>query len=79
MSDAIGNLLNKSRFTEPPEIRLIKDYIAENFKSDATVTIQAQQILIGVKSAALASMLRLHSPQLAAICRTDKRLVIRIC
>ncbi len=78
MTTNIGDLLSKSKYVEPPEIKLIKNYIREKFQSDATITVGPKQIVIAVSSAALAGTLRLHSHQMAEACQIDKRLVIRI-
>lgn len=77
--DSMDDLLKK--FTpprEPAEIALVKQFIQDNFKSSAQVSVKGEQLVITVKSAALASMLRLRSVQLQAFSKTDKRLVFRI-
>jgi hypothetical protein len=74
----IGELLDKSRFAEPPEIKLIKDFVLSQFKTEVSVTIHPRTITIGVQSAALAGALRMHLHELQQLCETDKRLVIRI-
>jgi len=78
MSEPLGNLLDKSKFTEPPEIKVIKDYIQQNFKTDVSVAVGSKQITIIVKSAALAGTLRMHLHKLQQLIDSDKRLVIRI-
>lgn len=78
MSEPLGNLLDASKFAEPPEIKQIKEYIRKNFKAEAQVAVGPRQIVILVASAALAGALRLQLYQLQQLCETDKRLVIRI-
>lgn len=78
MTDAIGDLLPQGRFEEPPEVRIIKDFVVETFQQPAGVTVQPTQIIIQVKSAALAGALRTYLHDLQERCQTDKRLVIRI-
>lgn len=78
MTNSLGNLLSQGRFEEPPEVRTIKDFVQEKFQQPASVTIQPAQIIIQVKSAALAGALRTHLYELQELCQTDKRLVIRI-
>lgn len=78
MSDKLGDLLSKSKFSEPSEIKVIKSFVEENFKSTPLVTIQQTQIVIGVSNAALAGALRVHLHTLQELCQTKKRLVIRI-
>ncbi len=74
----IGDLLDSSKFAEPPEIKVIKDYVQDQFKSEVSVAVGPKQIVIMVASSALAGALRMHLHQLQRLCETDKRLVIRI-
>lgn len=78
MTDAIGDLLPKDKYEEPPEVRVIKDFVMEKFQQPVSVTVQPTQITIQVKSAALAGALRVHLHEIAERCQTDNRLVIRI-
>jgi hypothetical protein len=78
MTSRIGELFDKSRFDEPAEVQVIKDFVHERFQVIPQVTMQPAQIIISVPSAALAGALRMHLHQLQQLCETDKRLVIRI-
>jgi hypothetical protein len=78
MTDSIGDLLGKREFEEPPEVRLIKDFVRKRFDVDVTVALQQHQIIIGVKSSALAGALRMHLHELQELIASKKRLVIRI-
>lgn len=76
--DTIKQLLSKRDPSIPKEVGLIKTYVQEKFKSDVVVLVQPTQIIISAANAALAGTLRLCSHDLAEICQTDKRIVIRI-
>ncbi len=79
MADALSTILARRDWDEPPEARIIRDYVERFFKVTPKVTVQANQIIIGVQSAALAGALRTHLYRLAQECGgTKKRLVIRI-
>lgn len=78
MADSIGDLLIKRDFEEPPEVRLIKDFIRKRFDVDVSVSIQQHQIIIGVAGSALAGALRMHLHELQRLVASEKRLVIRI-
>ncbi|MDB5185653.1 MAG: hypothetical protein JWL85_176 [Candidatus Saccharibacteria bacterium] len=78
MTNSIAELLNRGKFEEPPEIRLIKAFVEEHFHTTPKVAIQQTQIIIMVPSAALAGSLRMHLYQLQQQLDTKKRLVIRI-
>lgn len=76
--DTLGDLLPKKRFEEPPEVRIIKAFVHDKYQQAAVVTVQQQQIIIHVKSAALAGALRHELHHLQELCQTTKRLVLRI-
>lgn len=78
MSDAIGDLLPTKKFEEPAEVRLIKNFVLENYNYSPSVTLRQNQIVIQVKSAALAGALRMRLHELQEITATKKRLVLRI-
>lgn len=59
-------------------MRLIKDFITEQFNAPSTVSIQGETLIITVASAALANTLRLRTVQLQEASKTSKRLVFRI-
>ena len=75
---SIADILAKKGFAEPPEIKIIKDFVKDKFQSDVSITIHPKQIVISAPSAALIGTLRMHSHELAQLCKTDKRLVFRI-
>jgi hypothetical protein len=75
---SIADILGKKSYGEPPEIKLIKDFVRQNFQSTVSVTIQPTQIIITTPSSALAGTLRMHGHKIAELCETDKRLVFRI-
>ncbi len=78
MSNSIGDLLSQKAFFEPPEIKIIKDFVDQTFQVKPTVAVGDREIIIGVSSAALAGALRPHLFELQRECKTTKRLVIRI-
>jgi hypothetical protein len=78
MTESIGDLLGVRKFNEPPEIKVIQDFVEQKFKLKPQITISSNQIIIAVKGSALAGALRPLLPQIKDACQTDKRLVIRI-
>jgi uncharacterized protein YhjY with autotransporter beta-barrel domain len=76
--ESIADILGGKRVDEPPEVQIIKRFVREKFHADTQVTIQQRQIIVGVKGAALASALRQSLHVLQKLCKTDKRLLIRI-
>jgi hypothetical protein len=78
MTKSIGDILQRSRFDEPPEIQVIKDFVLANFGATVSVIVRPSNIVISVRNASLAGALRLRLHELQALCQTDKKLVIRI-
>ena len=76
--DDLGDILSRKRFTEPPEIKIIKQFVLEKFDEEVAITVKPKQIIIGAPNAALAGSLRMHLHELTQLCKTDKRLVLRI-
>lgn len=76
--DSIGNIIGKDRFEQPPEIAIIKSFVADKFSSKCEVSVGPQQIIIVVPGAALAGALRFKLQELQKLLKTDKKLLIRI-
>ena len=76
--DSLYDLLAGKNFDEPPEIAAIKDYIRQNYKAEATVSLRERDILVIVPGAGLASRLRFDMPKIKKAAKTEKRIVLRI-
>ena len=78
MADSIKDLLGEKNFSEPREVTIIKRFLKENFDASCQVSLQLRTITIGVAGASLAGALRMRLHELRTLCKTDKRLLIRI-
>lgn len=78
MGSSIKDILQGNSYAEPEEIRIIKNYVFENFQSSVNVKIGSNSITILVTSAALANTLRMYLIDIKKKCNTDKKLIIRI-
>ena len=79
MPTSLNDLLQASgNYAEPPEVRIIKEFVRENYQETVSVTVQSNQIIIGVNGAALAGTLRMRLHELKQAAKTDKQLVLRI-
>lgn len=78
MSNSIGSILTQRDLSEPPEVKIIQDFVEKRFKITPQVMIGSDHITIGVHSASLAGALRPLLLQIQEACHTEKRLVIRI-
>lgn len=77
MTKSLADIM-ADKWEEPPEIKLIKDYIHKNYKAESAVSIGPKQINISVSSSSLASSLRMQIYDLQKQLKTDKKLVIKI-
>lgn len=78
MTDSLADILGKQRYDAPDEIGIIKLFVEKRFQHTPNVAIQQSQIIIVVPNSALAGSLRMYLHELKELCKTDKRLVIRI-
>jgi len=77
--DSLFNILSKREIDEPPEIRIIKQYVRENFRENAGVLVRERDIVVTVRSSALAGTLRTRAYQIAKLLGDKpKRLIFRI-
>lgn len=76
--ESLQDLLKGRGVSEPPEIKLIKKYVQDEFKETVEVMVRDKDIVITVNSAALANTLRLRTTDIKKLCQTDKRLTFRI-
>ncbi len=77
--DSLFNILSNRMPDEPPEIRAIKEYVRANFRENVHVAVRERDILVTVRSSALAGTLRARTSDiLHTIGASDKRLVFRI-
>ncbi|HUY53287.1 MAG TPA: hypothetical protein VMV24_01800 [Candidatus Dormibacteraeota bacterium] len=76
--DNINQLLKNKLFNEPPEIKLIKDFIRINFDEECLVKVSKFKIAIIVPNSALAGALREKMETLKGILATPKDISISI-
>lgn len=76
--DNLRDILGKKGLVQPPEIKIIKQFVRDKFDEDVTITVKSKNIVISAPNAALAGSLRMHLHKLQELCKTDKRLSIRV-
>jgi hypothetical protein len=74
--DNISDLLSKRNISEPPEIKLIKDFILHKYEENVSVKIDDNKIIIFATNSALASTIRMNIPEIQRICKSEKRIAI---
>lgn len=65
-------------FSPPDEIERIKDYVLRRYKAKCRVQVRKHDIVIGVRSSALAGTLRMEQQRLIEECQLNKKLIFRI-
>ena len=78
MSESLHDILLRRDDTEPPEIAAIKAFILRRFKSDASVAVRKNRIIISVRSAALAGSLRMQMYELQKLVKPGIKISIQI-
>ena len=78
MTQQLGDLLGSHKFSEPPEIKQIKDFVHEELGVSVRVALRQENIIVSVPSAAAAGVLRTKIFELQKRLETKKRIVIRI-
>lgn len=83
--DSLFDLLANRIPDEPPEIKLVRQYVRDQFREQALVAVHDQDIVITVRSSALAGSLRARSSALQKMLRDQlgsgyrtRRFVFRI-
>jgi hypothetical protein len=77
--DNLADLLAQRQPSEPPEIQAIKNYVQQHFKQSVQVMVRERDVVITVRSSALAGALRMRTVDLTQLLDSaDKRLVFRV-
>jgi hypothetical protein len=75
--DSLQEILGQKNFRAPDEVTLVKDYVKRRYKSDCSVQVQRDVLILKVPNSSLASTVRLEQNRLIETCGLKKRLVIR--
>ncbi len=76
--DSLQELLGRYNPKEPDEVTALKRYILDEFGAQSTVGLHGETLVITVKSASLANMLRLRLLSLRKAANTEKKIMFRI-
>ncbi len=83
--DNLADILARRQPQEPPEIRVIKQYVDRTLHEKVGVTVRERDIVVSVRSSALAGTLRVHAYQISGLIADElpegspvKRLVFRV-
>lgn len=78
MSQLLSDMLKNRNYDEPPEVKIIKDFIKSEFGFTVNVSVKANSFVVNVPSASAAGALRSKVFQLQKMIKDEKRIVIRI-
>ena len=76
--DSLSSLLSNKNLKEPQELKKLIAYIKTKYDSDILAAINNQGITITVKSAPLASILRLNLPEIRKKLKINQSIKILI-
>ncbi len=77
--DNLADILAKRKNNEPPEIRLIKAYALEHFKEAVGVLVRERDIVVTVRSSAMAGALRMRAYEIGKLLQQpEKQLIFRV-
>ena len=77
--DSLADLFAKRKKDEPADIGVIKTYVQEQFNERVSVTIRERDILITVRSSAVAGALRMRIHDISTLLENpEKRLTFRV-
>lgn len=83
--DNLADILARRQPQEPPEIRVIKQYVSQTLQEKVGVTVRERDIVVSVRSSALAGALRVHAHRISGLIANElpegspvKRLVFRV-
>lgn len=76
--DSLKDILDSRKFVAPDELTVVKNYVRSRYKSDCSVRLEHNNVILTVPGSALAATIQLNRQQLIKACALgDKRLVIR--
>ena len=77
--DSLFNILSNRVPDEPPEIKVVRQYVRHHFHENAHVAVRDKDIIVTVRSSALAGTLRTRAPAIRReLGGSDRRLIFRI-
>lgn len=77
--DSIESILGGKKHTdEPAEMRIIREFISQEFNESCSVRIDQRSIAITVTNGALANLIQMRLHDIQDACNTDKKIYIRI-
>lgn len=78
MADSLFNILSDKDFDQPQQLVAIKGYVQRHWGQEIQAKMSNKNVVITVKSAALASTIRMHIPAIQKECDIDGKLIIKI-
>ena len=78
MAGSLGDLLNNSRFSEPPEINKIKKFVQEHIDQTPKVRMTGQNFIVYIEGASAANALRFQIFRLQRSFGNTHKIIIKI-
>lgn len=74
--DNLSDLLANKNLSEPPEAKIIKNFIFNKYGEVVSVKIESNKTIIYAANSALASSIRMDIPEIQKACDSDNRISI---
>ena len=78
MSDSLGDLLNKGRYSEPPAVEVIKKFVHAHTGVTPDVAITPKTYIVSMPNASAAGTLRFKLFQLQRSMGHERKIIIKI-
>ena len=78
MGDSLGDILGSRGLSEPPEIKLIKDFVISEVGLTPEVRVTPSSFIVSVPSAAAAGTLRFKLFQLQRQLGNQRKIILKI-
>lgn len=78
MSSSLQDIMKGRNYGEPPEVKIIKDFVMSVIGVTPRVSVRNESFIITLPSAAAAGSLRVHVFRLQSKVGMNKRIILRI-
>lgn len=78
MSNSLGDILGKRGLSEPPEIKLIKEFVQKEIDLTPDVRVTKTTFVVSIPSASAANTLRFKLFQLQRSLGHERKIIIKI-
>lgn len=78
MGDSLGDILGKRGLSEPPEIKIIKDFVKNEIDITPDIRVTKTTFIVNIPNASAANTLRFRLFQLQRQLGHERKIIIKI-